>query len=76
MVDTSERTLSRLFVAETGSSLGRWRTRLRVRRALELLASGTPVTVVAHRVGYRTASAFVAAFRRELSVSPAQCFSP
>lgn len=28
-----------------------------------------PVTVVAHRVDYRTASAFVAAFRRELSVS-------
>ncbi|MGH3439717.1 MAG: AraC family transcriptional regulator, partial [Sciscionella sp.] len=75
LVGTSERTLSRRFVAETGSGLGRWRTRLRVRSALELLASGTPVTVVAHRVGYRTASAFGAAFRRELGVSPAQCFS-
>jgi hypothetical protein len=32
LVGTSERTLSRLFVAETGSSLGRWRTRLRVCR--------------------------------------------
>ncbi|MDQ2789542.1 MAG: AraC family transcriptional regulator [Actinomycetota bacterium] len=35
----------------------------------------TPVAVVAHRVGYRTASAFVAAFRRVLGVTPAQCFS-
>ncbi|MGH3765912.1 MAG: AraC family transcriptional regulator [Pseudonocardiaceae bacterium] len=74
-VGTSERTLSRLFVAETGAGLGRWRTRLRVRHALELLASGTPVAVVAYRVGYRTASAFVAAFRRELGVTPAQCFA-
>jgi len=75
LVGTSERTLSRRFVAETGSGLGRWRTRLRVRSALELFASGAPVTVVAHRVGYRTAGAFVAAFGRELGVSPAQCIS-
>ncbi|MDQ2884049.1 MAG: helix-turn-helix transcriptional regulator [Actinomycetota bacterium] len=75
LVDTSERTLARLFVAETGSGLGQWRTRMRIRSALELLASGTPVAIVAHRVGYRTASAFVAAFRRVLGVTPAQCFS-
>lgn len=73
-VGASERTLSRLFVAETGVSLGRWRTRLRVRAALELLATGEPVAVVGRRVGYRTASAFIAAFHREVGVTPAQCF--
>jgi AraC-like DNA-binding protein/quercetin dioxygenase-like cupin family protein len=73
-VGASERTLSRLFVAETGVSLGRWRTRLRVRTALELLAEGTPVATVGRQVGYRTTSAFIAAFRREVGATPAQCF--
>jgi AraC-like DNA-binding protein len=72
---TSERTLSRLFVAETGVGFGRWRTRLRVRAALELLAEGTPVAVAGRQVGYGTASAFIAAFRREVGVTPSRCFS-
>jgi AraC-like DNA-binding protein len=75
VVGASERTLSRLFVAETGVGFGRWRTRLRVRTALELLAAGTPVAVAGRHVGYRTASAFIAAFRRELGVTPSRCFS-
>lgn len=75
LVGTSERTLSRLFVAETGIGLGRWRTRVRIRRALELVAAGTPVTAVGQRIGYRTASAFIAAFRRELGVTPSRCFA-
>lgn len=74
-VGTSERTLSRLFVAETGVGFGRWRTRLRVRTALELLAGGTPVAVAGRQVGYGTASAFTAAFRREVGVTPSRCFS-
>ncbi|TDV54107.1 AraC family transcriptional regulator [Actinophytocola oryzae] len=74
LVGTSERTLSRLFVAETGVGFGRWRTRLRVRAALELLAAGTPVAVVGRRVGYGTTSAFIAAFRREVGITPARCF--
>ncbi|HEX6354309.1 helix-turn-helix transcriptional regulator [Actinophytocola sp.] len=74
-VGTSERTLSRLFVAETGVGFGRWRTRLRVRAALELLAGGTPVAVAGRQVGYATTSAFIAAFRRETGVTPSRCFS-
>ena len=74
-VGTSERTLSRLFVTETGVGFGRWRTRLRVRRALELLGEGTPVAVAGRHVGYRTASAFIAAFRREVGVTPSRCFT-
>ena len=50
-------TLERIFVAETGLGVGRWRQRLRLLRALELLAAGEPVTTVAGAVGYRTPSA-------------------
>ncbi len=48
----------------------------RARAALELLAIGTPVAAVAGRVGYRTPSAFVAAFRKVLSTTPARVFGP
>jgi AraC-like DNA-binding protein/quercetin dioxygenase-like cupin family protein len=74
LAGTSQRTLDRLFRAGTGCSPGEWRTRLRVRCALDLLAAGTPVSTVARRVGYRTPSAFVAAFRRALGTTPAQVF--
>src|SRR6266545_6615933 len=60
-VGASGRTLARIFLAETGMSFGRWRAQLRLEVALTLLAKGMPVTTVAHRVGYDSASAFVAA---------------
>jgi AraC-like DNA-binding protein len=75
VVGASPRTLARLFTAETGLSFGRWRTQARLRAALLLLAAGTPVGVVAHRVGYRTPSAFVAAFRQALGVPPGSYFA-
>ena len=74
LAGTSPRTLHRLFQEATGCGLGEWRTRARIRAALELLAAGTPVGVIAGRVGYRTPSAFVAAFRRVLGTTPAQVF--
>lgn len=70
LVGASERNLSRLFRQETGMSFSDWRTRARLRVAVELLAADMPVGMVARRVGYATASAFVQAFRRELGVTP------
>lgn len=68
----SGRTLARLFVAETGLPFAAWRTRLRMAVALDLLAEGLPVALVAGRVGYATPSAFVAAFHRETGTTPAR----
>jgi len=69
---TSSRTIARAFRADTGMSFSRWRTSVRISAALELLGAGTPVTTVAHRVGYATPSAFSAAFRRVVGRSPHQ----
>lgn len=69
-VGASRRTLTRLFVHDTGMSFDRWRTHLRLRAALPLLAEGLPVGRVAHAVGYATPSAFLAAFRRTVGTSP------
>jgi len=73
-VGASERTLAREFVAGSGMPFGQWRTLLRVQAALPMLAAGDPVGRVAHRVGYDTPSAFVAAFRRETGTTPAGYF--
>jgi len=73
-VGASARTLAREFHRETGLSLGAWRAQLRLVRALELLAVGTPVTRVALSLGYDGTSAFIAAFRRHLGTTPARDF--
>ncbi len=74
-VGASERTLARGFRAGTGIPFGRWRTLLRLQAALPLLAAGEPVVNVARRVGYDTASAFVAAFRLQTGLTPGAYFS-
>ncbi|WP_342743176.1 AraC family transcriptional regulator [Saccharopolyspora shandongensis] len=71
-VGVSRRTLTRLFVHDTGMSFDRWRTHARLRAALALLAEGQPVSRVAHAVGYATPSAFLAAFKRTVGTSPSR----
>ena len=70
----SARTLERLFVRETGLSFGSWRQRARMLRALEVLASGGNVSGASTAAGYASTSAFVAAFRRVMSVTPGRYF--
>lgn len=69
-VHASVRTLSRLFPAETGMSFSAWRTQVRIRAAIELLARGTAVSTTARAVGYRRPSAFISAFRRVTGQTP------
>ncbi|WP_330229646.1 helix-turn-helix transcriptional regulator [Nocardia sp. NBC_00508] len=74
-VAVSPRTLARLFVSETGLGFGQWRTQIRLAASLPLLAAGLPVARIAGRVGYATPSAYVAAFRRVVGVSPGRYFA-
>lgn len=69
-VGASDRTLSRLFKTDLGMSFPQWRTQLRLYRALVLLAEHTPVTTVAHRCGWSSASAFIDVFRRSFGHTP------
>jgi AraC-like DNA-binding protein len=73
-VGASSRTLARAFIAETGLPFARWRALVRLRRAMAALGSDVPVIEVARQVGYESASAFVAAFRRETGITPARYF--
>ena len=66
----SERTLARLFLAETGLSFGDWRRQARLLKSLSLLAGGASVTMVALDLGYAGPSAFIQAFRRQFGTTP------
>ncbi|MCM2430784.1 AraC family transcriptional regulator [Streptomyces sp. RKAG337] len=65
-----ERTLSRLFRRELGMTFPQWRTQLRLYHALRMLADDVPVTTVAHRCGWSSASAFIDVFRRSFGYTP------
>jgi AraC-like DNA-binding protein len=71
---TSRRTMERVFRAETGMSLGQWQRRQTLLHALRRLAAGENVTGVASELGYNSASAFIAMFRRELGQTPKKYF--
>ena len=71
---TPVRTLTRRFPAETGFTFTEWRQRVRLMRALEMLADDAPVTTIAFDLGYETVSAFIALFRRTFGVTPARYF--
>ncbi|MFG0306545.1 MAG: helix-turn-helix domain-containing protein [Phycisphaerales bacterium JB040] len=66
----SPRTLERAFLRETGLTFGAWRTELRLQHAITRLEAGRTVAETATDCGYRSVSAFVAAFRRSLGVPP------
>jgi len=62
---------NRVWRAATGETLGRTLTRLRLSRALQLLAAGETVTRVALAVGYASPQALARTFRQTLGVTPA-----
>lgn len=68
------RTLSRLFLRETGMTFGEWRTRLRLLEAIDRLSQGQSVTQVAFDLGYQNLSAFIAMFRKTLGTTPGRFF--
>ena len=74
-VGAGTRTFERQFFAETGMTPGRWRQHQAMLTGLESLAGGTAIKIVAAQSGYRTASAFIAAFRKIFGTTPGSYFS-
>ncbi|MFI5952426.1 GlxA family transcriptional regulator [Cryptosporangium sp. NPDC051539] len=68
----SNRTLSRRFREQTGTTPLQWLNRVRLRRAQQLLeTTGQPVERIASQVGFTAASTFRDRFKRLVGVSPA-----
>jgi len=70
----TEKTLSRLFLRDTGLTFRAWRQRLRLLGALTPLEQGERVTDVALACGYDSTSAFIAAFRQQFGATPGEFF--
>lgn len=73
---TGERTLSRLFQAETGMGYRQWRLQLRVHRALVMLADGASVTDTAAACGWATSSQFIEQFTPLIGMTPGRYRQP
>ena len=69
-VGLSRRTAERLFRSETGLSPARWRQQARLADSFERLMAGESVAQVALTAGYQSPSAFSAAFKSVLGVTP------
>lgn len=69
-VGASSRTLARLFQQQLQMSFNAWRQQLRLMEALPRLLAGDSVQRVAQDLGYGSARAFSAMFRRLLGENP------
>jgi AraC-like DNA-binding protein len=66
----SPRTLARLFERELNLTFTGWRRRVRFHNALEAIARNEPIEKIAVDNGYRSPSAFAAAFRAAIGHAP------
>lgn len=66
----SDKTLSRLFLQQTGLSFRQWRQRSRLLAALPMLERGERITDVALACGYESLSSFIATFREQMGITP------
>ena len=73
-VGASPRTLARLCKEELGMTFGQWRQRVRLAQAAALVSGGRSLASVAASLGYESASAFSAMFKRALGRSPRDFF--
>jgi AraC-like DNA-binding protein len=69
----SQRTITRLFPAETDLTFKEWRQRARILASVGVLDSGrVPVSEVAARLGFSSAAAFGHAFRQVMGMAPGE----
>jgi AraC-like DNA-binding protein len=68
----SPRTLTRLFRKEIDLSFQSWRDQLRTFLAIPMLTEGRPLAEIADALGYQTAWAFTAMFKRVTGKLPSQ----
>ncbi|MEG0858495.1 MAG: helix-turn-helix transcriptional regulator [Pseudomonas sp.] len=69
-IGMSERNMSRLFAAQTGLGVSKWRRQMHIVTALPLLAQGQSIQAIADALGYESSGAFVTMFRKAVGVPP------
>lgn len=70
MAGSSRRTLSRLFLADTGMTFVRWRNHLRIVTAIDKLVRHVPIAQIAIELGFNSQSSFTTMFTRTMGEPP------
>lgn len=71
-INMTERTLARHCQKELGMSLHEWRQRLKITKAMSMLATDKTIEIIAFDLGYANASAFISMFKRWMNTTPDQ----
>lgn len=69
-VGASEKTITRIFIRETGVSYQAWRQQWRFIKAIELLAQGNAYHLITQELGLASDSAFISFFRKMSGMTP------
>lgn len=72
LCDLSIRQLSRIFLEETGKSLGRFVAEQKIEQAMRRLHDGESVKSVAFGLGFSSPASFCYAFRQAVALSPGE----
>jgi len=70
LAGASVRTIERLFKAETGMTFRQWRSRFKLMNSLVQFTQGKSSTFVAHELGYKSVSSFIATFKAQFGCTP------
>ncbi|MFC3025369.1 helix-turn-helix domain-containing protein [Vibrio zhugei] len=68
----STRTLSRIFIKETGMTFNQWRQLAKLITSMQWLLDGMSIQNVAERSGYSNVSAYISAFKQWFAETPGQ----
>ncbi len=68
----SERTLARLFKAQTGLTFSQWRDKARVSYAIDQIAKGNSLTTISVNLGYSRLSTFTSMYKRTTGLPPSK----
>ncbi len=71
-VGASEKTISRIFIKETGLPYQEWRQQWRLHRAIELLTEGKSIGETAFELSFSSDSAFIDFFKKQTGDTPLQ----
>jgi AraC-like DNA-binding protein len=66
----SQKTVSRIFIQQTGMSYQHWRQQWRFLKSVELLATGNSLSFTAAELGFASDSAFIAFFKKLSGTTP------
>lgn len=69
-VGACERTISRIFIRDTGMNYQDWRQQFRLLKAMEMLADGGHISQVAQYLEFVSDSAFIAFFHQHTGTTP------